>query len=82
MVISKVTIMSLLKYVFCYNSKISFVSFHGRWFTNVPVLVNNLGLLEQLSYWKVSAPCSAAGYSLTMKKHRFTTAHIQVLFFP
>ncbi|CAF94329.1 unnamed protein product [Tetraodon nigroviridis] len=41
----------------------------SRRFTNVPVLVNNLGLLGQLSYWKVSAPCSAAGYSLTMKKH-------------
>lgn len=36
----------------------------------VPVLVSNLGLLEQLAYWKVSAPCSAAGYNLTMKKHR------------
>lgn len=38
---------------------------------NVPVLITNLGLLEQLSYWKVSAPCSAAGYSLTMKKHGY-----------
>lgn len=38
---------------------------------NVPVLVSNLGLLEQLAYWKVSAPCSAAGYNLTMKKHRY-----------
>ncbi|KAM9338521.1 BRCA1-A complex subunit Abraxas 1 [Symphorus nematophorus] len=41
----------------------------NRRFMNVPVLVNNLGLLEQPSYWKVSAPCSAAGYSVTMKKH-------------
>uniref|UniRef100_A0A3Q3JEK0 Uncharacterized protein n=1 Tax=Monopterus albus TaxID=43700 RepID=A0A3Q3JEK0_MONAL len=40
-------------------------------FMNVPVLVNNLGLLEQLAYWKVSAPCSAAGYNHTVKKHRF-----------
>lgn len=46
-----------------------------RRFTNVPVLVNNLGLLEQLSYWKVSAPCSAAGYNLTMKKHGSDPAH-------
>uniref|UniRef100_UPI0009B4BDE7 BRCA1-A complex subunit Abraxas 1 n=1 Tax=Monopterus albus TaxID=43700 RepID=UPI0009B4BDE7 len=38
-------------------------------FMNVPVLVNNLGLLEQLAYWKVSAPCSAAGYNHTVKKH-------------
>ncbi|XP_060917597.1 BRCA1-A complex subunit Abraxas 1 isoform X2 [Labrus mixtus] len=41
----------------------------SRRFLNVPVLVNNLGLLEQLAYWKVSAPCSAAGYNMTMKKH-------------
>uniref|UniRef100_A0A3B4WWT9 Abraxas 1, BRCA1 A complex subunit n=1 Tax=Seriola lalandi dorsalis TaxID=1841481 RepID=A0A3B4WWT9_SERLL len=46
----------------------AFIS-RSRKFINVPVLVNNLGLLEQLSYWKVSAPCSAAGYNLTMKKH-------------
>lgn len=46
-----------------------------RQFINVPVLVNNLGLLDQLSYWKVSAPCSAAGYNLTMKKHRYDPAH-------
>ncbi|KAM6975842.1 BRCA1-A complex subunit Abraxas 1 [Tautogolabrus adspersus] len=41
----------------------------SRRFLNVPVLVNNLGLLEQLAYWKVSAPCSSAGYNMTMKKH-------------
>uniref|UniRef100_A0A3Q3M6Q9 Abraxas 1, BRCA1 A complex subunit n=1 Tax=Mastacembelus armatus TaxID=205130 RepID=A0A3Q3M6Q9_9TELE len=46
----------------------AFIS-RSRQFLNVPVLVNNLGLLEQLAYWKVSAPCSAAGYNLTMKKH-------------
>ncbi|XP_071402493.1 BRCA1-A complex subunit Abraxas 1 [Centroberyx affinis] len=46
----------------------AFIS-HSRRFVNVPVSVNNLGLLEQLAYWKVSAPCSAAGYNLTMKKH-------------
>ncbi|XP_070706859.1 BRCA1-A complex subunit Abraxas 1 isoform X2 [Pempheris klunzingeri] len=46
----------------------AFIS-RSRRFLNVPVLVNNLGLLEQLAYWKVSAPCSAAGYALTMKKH-------------
>ncbi|XP_020492629.1 BRCA1-A complex subunit Abraxas 1 [Labrus bergylta] len=41
----------------------------SRRFLNVPILVNNLGLLEQLAYCKVSAPCSAAGYNMTMKKH-------------
>lgn len=45
-----------------------------RRFMNIPVLVSNLGLLEQLAYWKVSAPCSAAGYNLTMKKHRYVPA--------
>ncbi|XP_028272901.1 BRCA1-A complex subunit Abraxas 1-like [Parambassis ranga] len=46
----------------------AFIS-RSRRFMNLSVLVNNLGLLEQLAYWKVSAPCSAAGYSLTMRKH-------------
>ncbi|XP_044029510.1 BRCA1-A complex subunit Abraxas 1 isoform X3 [Siniperca chuatsi] len=46
----------------------AFIS-RSRRFVNVPVLVNNLGLLEQLAYWKVSASCSAVGYDLTMKKH-------------
>ncbi|KAF7646274.1 hypothetical protein LDENG_00190510, partial [Lucifuga dentata] len=41
----------------------------SRQFLNIPVLVNNLGLLEQLAYWKVSASCSAVGYNSTMKKH-------------
>ncbi|CAN9504616.1 unnamed protein product [Ophioblennius macclurei] len=40
-----------------------------RRLVSVPVLLANLGQLEQQGYWKVSAPCSAAGYSLTMKKH-------------
>ncbi|XP_020556326.2 BRCA1-A complex subunit Abraxas 1 isoform X2 [Oryzias latipes] len=39
-------------------------------FKNIPVLVNNLGLLEQQGYWRGSAPCSATGYIITMKKHR------------
>ncbi|XP_069557068.1 BRCA1-A complex subunit Abraxas 1 isoform X1 [Brachyistius frenatus] len=53
----------------------AFIS-RSRRFVNIPVLVNNLGLLEQQAYWKVSAPCSAAGYGLTMKKHgsRFFSA--------
>ncbi|XP_015248510.1 PREDICTED: BRCA1-A complex subunit Abraxas [Cyprinodon variegatus] len=42
----------------------------SRRFMSVPVLVTNLGLLEQQGYWKASVPCSASGYSLTMKKHR------------
>ncbi|XP_037543911.1 BRCA1-A complex subunit Abraxas 1 [Nematolebias whitei] len=46
----------------------AFIS-RSRCLVNIPVLVTNLGLLEQQAYWKVSAPCSAAGYNLTMKKH-------------
>lgn len=42
----------------------------SRQVINVPVMVNNLGLLEPVSYCKVPALCSAAGYSLTMEKHR------------
>ncbi|MEQ2170000.1 hypothetical protein GOODEAATRI_030705, partial [Goodea atripinnis] len=45
-------------------------------FMNIPVLVTNLGLLEQQGYWKVSAPCSASGYSLTMKKHGCLYTHV------
>uniref|UniRef100_A0AAV2IVJ9 BRCA1-A complex subunit Abraxas 1 n=1 Tax=Knipowitschia caucasica TaxID=637954 RepID=A0AAV2IVJ9_KNICA len=37
---------------------------------HVPVLVNNLGLLEPVSYCKAPALCSAVGYNQTMKKHR------------
>ncbi|KAM6902328.1 BRCA1-A complex subunit Abraxas 1-like [Xenentodon cancila] len=46
----------------------AFIS-RSRSFVNIPVLINNLGLLEQQAYWKASAPCSAAGYNLTVKKH-------------
>uniref|UniRef100_A0A3Q2EHA1 Abraxas 1, BRCA1 A complex subunit n=1 Tax=Cyprinodon variegatus TaxID=28743 RepID=A0A3Q2EHA1_CYPVA len=44
--------------------------------SSVPVLVTNLGLLEQQGYWKASVPCSASGYSLTMKKHRYRFSSI------
>ncbi|XP_041825240.1 BRCA1-A complex subunit Abraxas 1 [Melanotaenia boesemani] len=53
-----------------YKMEYSSFIFRSRCFVNVPVMVNNLGLLEQQAYWKVSAPCSAAGYSFTMEKHR------------
>uniref|UniRef100_A0A7N5ZQZ4 Coiled-coil domain-containing protein 98 n=1 Tax=Anabas testudineus TaxID=64144 RepID=A0A7N5ZQZ4_ANATE len=47
----------------------AFIS-RSREFMNVPVLVNNLGLLEQLAYWKVSAPlhftCLSAAVTLTI----------------
>uniref|UniRef100_A0A8C6UU26 Abraxas 1, BRCA1 A complex subunit n=1 Tax=Neogobius melanostomus TaxID=47308 RepID=A0A8C6UU26_9GOBI len=38
--------------------------------TNIPVLVNNLSLLDPVSYCKAPALCSAVGYNVTIKKHR------------
>ncbi|XP_058473080.1 BRCA1-A complex subunit Abraxas 1 isoform X1 [Solea solea] len=46
----------------------AFISLSSH-FLRVPVLVTNLGLLDQLAYWKTSAPFSATGYNLAMKKH-------------
>ncbi|KAM9841213.1 BRCA1-A complex subunit Abraxas 1 isoform 2-T2 [Aulostomus maculatus] len=46
----------------------AFIS-RSRHVINIPVHINNLGLLEQLAYWMASVPCSAMGYNLTMKKH-------------
>ncbi|KAM4635748.1 BRCA1-A complex subunit Abraxas 1 isoform 2-T2 [Polymixia lowei] len=43
---------------------------HSRRFKTVPVLVNNLGMLEQQAYWKFSAPCSAAGYERAIQQHK------------
>lgn len=50
-----------------------------RCLLNIPVLVTNLGHLEQQAYWKVSALCSAAGYNLTMKKHGYLCAHTRTV---
>uniref|UniRef100_A0A665THT2 Abraxas 1, BRCA1 A complex subunit n=1 Tax=Echeneis naucrates TaxID=173247 RepID=A0A665THT2_ECHNA len=44
----------------------AFIS-RSRHFINVPILVNNLGVLEQLAYWKVSASCSATSCRLRSK---------------
>lgn len=38
--------------------------------SNVPVLVNNLSLLDPVSYCRAPTLCSAVGYNLTIKKHR------------
>ncbi|XP_024918116.1 BRCA1-A complex subunit Abraxas 1 [Cynoglossus semilaevis] len=38
-------------------------------FLHLPIIVTNLGSLDQQEYWKVSTLCSAAGYDLTMRKH-------------
>lgn len=43
---------------------------HGSQFHNIPVLVSNLGLLEQQGYWSISAACSSVSYNRAIKKHR------------
>ncbi|XP_036385774.1 BRCA1-A complex subunit Abraxas 1 isoform X2 [Megalops cyprinoides] len=43
---------------------------HGSQYHNIPILVNNLGMLEQQDYWRSSAPCSSLSYSRAVKKHR------------
>lgn len=46
-----------------------FRSLGSRQFQNIPVLVTNLGLLEQQDYWRISAPCSSVSYNLTIRRH-------------
>ncbi|XP_062339925.1 BRCA1-A complex subunit Abraxas 1 isoform X1 [Osmerus eperlanus] len=43
---------------------------HGSQFHNIPVLVSNLGLLEQQDYWRISTACSSVNYNRAIKKHR------------
>ncbi|KAJ8393980.1 hypothetical protein AAFF_G00055130 [Aldrovandia affinis] len=43
---------------------------HGSQYQNIPVLVSNLGLLEQQDYWMSSVPCSSLNNSQAVKKHR------------
>ncbi|KAM6984854.1 BRCA1-A complex subunit Abraxas 1 [Aplochiton taeniatus] len=47
-----------------------FRSLDSRKFHNVPVLVTNLGLLEQQDYWRIPAPCSSVGYNRAIGTHR------------
>lgn len=47
-----------------------FRSLGSRQFHNIPVLVTNLGLLEQQDYWRIPAPCSSVSYSRAIRKHR------------
>ncbi|TNN56826.1 BRCA1-A complex subunit Abraxas [Liparis tanakae] len=53
----------------------AFIS-RSRRFLKVPVLLNNLGVLEQLAYWRAAAPCAAAGF------HRATNTHSSRFFSP
>lgn len=40
-------------------------------YCSVPVLVNNLGLLEEQDYWRLSASCSSVNYNHAVRKHRY-----------
>ncbi|KAJ8339115.1 hypothetical protein SKAU_G00359010 [Synaphobranchus kaupii] len=43
---------------------------HGSQYHNLPVVVSNLGMLEQQDYWRSAVPCSSLSYSQAVKKHR------------
>ncbi|XP_041753786.1 BRCA1-A complex subunit Abraxas 1 isoform X2 [Coregonus clupeaformis] len=43
---------------------------HCSQYRSVPVLVSNLGLLEQQDYWRLSASCSSVNYNRAVWKHR------------
>ncbi|XP_029547791.1 BRCA1-A complex subunit Abraxas 1 [Salmo trutta] len=43
---------------------------HGSQYCSVPVLVSNLGLLEEQDYWRLSASCSSVNYNHAVRKHR------------
>ncbi|KAJ8260912.1 hypothetical protein COCON_G00166350 [Conger conger] len=43
---------------------------HGSQYHNLPVLVSNLGMLEQQDYWRLSVPCSSLSSCQAVKKHR------------
>ncbi|KAL0965701.1 hypothetical protein UPYG_G00284620 [Umbra pygmaea] len=42
----------------------------GSQYRRVPVLVSNLGLLEQQDYWRLSASCLSINYNRAVSKHR------------
>ncbi|XP_030624582.1 BRCA1-A complex subunit Abraxas 1 [Chanos chanos] len=47
----------------------TFVS-HGSQYHKIPILVNNLGMLEQQDYWRVSTACSSLSHSQAVRKCR------------
>ncbi|KAJ7987106.1 hypothetical protein DPEC_G00335310 [Dallia pectoralis] len=42
----------------------------GSRYRSVPVLVSNLGLLEQQDYWRLSVSCLSVNYTRAVRKHR------------
>ncbi|XP_048876222.1 BRCA1-A complex subunit Abraxas 1 [Brienomyrus brachyistius] len=44
---------------------------HGSQYHKIPVLVGNLGMLEQQDYWRTSTCCLSSSYSQAVKKHSF-----------
>ncbi|XP_056587209.1 BRCA1-A complex subunit Abraxas 1 isoform X1 [Triplophysa dalaica] len=43
---------------------------HSSQYINIPILVSNLGNLEQQDYWRVSAICPSLGQSQAVNQHR------------
>lgn len=40
-------------------------------YNNIPILVSNLGNLEQQDYWRVSGTCPSLGQSQAVNQHRY-----------
>ncbi|KPP74920.1 BRCA1-A complex subunit Abraxas-like, partial [Scleropages formosus] len=43
---------------------------HGSQYHNIPVVVSNLGMLEQQDYWRGSISCSSYSYNQAVRNHR------------
>ncbi|KAL4617267.1 BRCA1-A complex subunit Abraxas [Arapaima gigas] len=43
---------------------------HGSQYHNIPMVVSNLGMLEQQDYRRSSTSCSSSSYNRAIKKHR------------
>ncbi|KAK7143396.1 hypothetical protein R3I93_014521 [Phoxinus phoxinus] len=43
---------------------------HSSQYNNIPILVSNLGNLEQQDYWRVSGTCPSLGQSQAVNQHR------------
>ncbi|XP_028319395.1 BRCA1-A complex subunit Abraxas 1 isoform X2 [Gouania willdenowi] len=52
-----------------HKTEFSAFIYRDRRFHNVPVLLSNLGLLEQNAYLRTTTPCASMGYSRATSKH-------------
>lgn len=56
---------------FCVSMLISPICCPYSQYHKIPVLVGNLGMLEQQDYWRTSTCCLSSSYSQAVKKHRW-----------